>query len=162
MAGTTGTFGWLRHAATLSTMAHMALASVQGSAAEASTGPVDAYLLEIYRQVAESTRPVASPRYARLAAFLAFVGVVTAALAVLVALPEDSSGPLVPASCMALGAIGVAVSVAVYALEIRGRRDLGVETDSDAAVYTTSSIYLASIGFFAFTIAISAALLLIR
>lgn len=162
MAGITGTFGWLRHASGLSTMAHMALASVQPSAAEASTGPVDGYLLDIYRQVAESTRPAATPRYARLAAFLAFVGVVTAALAVMVALPEDSSGPLVLALCMALGAIGVAVSIGVYALEIRGRHASDVETDSDAAAYTCASIYLASTGFFAFTIAISAALLLIR
>ena len=59
-------------------MTGMALASIQGSA-DASANPVDAYLLEIYRQVAETTRPTATPRYARLAAFLAFVGVVTAA-----------------------------------------------------------------------------------
>jgi hypothetical protein len=139
----------------------MALASVQGSA-EVSAYAADGYLLEIYRQVAETTRPTATPRYAPLAAFLAFVGLVTATLAVLVSLPEDSSGPLIPALCMALGSIGLVVSVAFYALEIRARRGFDIGIDSDGAADATSSIYLASIGFFAFTIAMAAALILIR
>ena len=139
----------------------MALASVQGSA-EASAYAADGYLLEIYQQVAETTRPVATPRYARLAAFLAFVGLVTAALAVMISLPEDSSGPLIPQLCMALGAIGLVVSVAFSAQEVRARHAFGLQTDPDAAVYTTSSIYHASAGFFALIVLISAALLFVR
>ena len=138
----------------------MALASVQGSA-EASANSVDAYLLEIYRQVAETTRPTATPRYARLAGFLAFVGFVTAALAVMVSLP-DPNGPLIPTLCMTLGAIGLVVSVAFYALELRAGRTFDIATDSDTASDTTSSIYLASTGFFAFTIVMASALLLVR
>ena len=99
----------------------MALASVQGSA-EASAYAADGYLLEIYQQVAETTRPVATPRYARLAAFLAFVGLVTAAFAVLVSLPEDGGGPVIPQLCMALGVIGLLVAVAFSAQEARAVR----------------------------------------
>jgi|KBSSwiStaDraftv2_1062776.scaffolds.fasta_scaffold2214423_1 hypothetical protein len=139
----------------------MALASVQGSA-EASAYTADGYLLEIYQQVAETTRPVPTPRYARLAAFLAFVGFVTAALAVLVSLAGDGGGPVVPQSCIALGAIGLLVSVALAAQEARAVRASGLETDPDAAVDTTSSIYHASAWFFAFIVLISAALLFVR
>jgi hypothetical protein len=161
MAGTTGTFGWLRSVGGASTLPGMALASAQGSA-EVSANPADAYLLEVYRQVADNPLRTATPPYARLAAFLAFVGVVTAALAVMVALPESPSGSLVQVLSMAIGAIGIAVSIASYALEVRASRASGGGTDSDAAAYTTSSIYLASTGFFAFTVVISAALLLVR
>ena len=139
----------------------MALASVQGSA-EGSTYAADGNLLEIYQQVAETTRPVATPRYARLAAFLAFVGLVTAALAVLVSLPEDGGGPGIPQLCMGLGAIGLLVSVAFSAQEARAVRVSGLQTDPDAAAYTTSSIYHASAGFFALSVLISAALLFVR
>ena len=139
----------------------MALASVQGSA-EASAYAADGYLLEIYQQVAETTRPVATPRHARLAAFLAFVGLVTAALAVLVSLPEDGGGPMIPQSCMALGAIGLLVSIALSAQEARAVRASGLQTHPDAAVYTTSGIYHASAGFFAIIVLISAALLFVH
>ena len=139
----------------------MALASVQGSA-EASAYTADGYLLEIYQQIAETTRPVATPRHARLAAFLAFVGLLTATLAILVSLPEDRGGPVIPQLCMALGAIGLLVSVALSGHEVRARHASGLQTDPDAAVYTTSSIYLASAGFFALIVLISAALLLVR
>jgi hypothetical protein len=139
----------------------MALASVQGSA-EASAYGGDGYLLEIYQQVAESTRPVATPRYARLAAFLAFVGLVTAALAVLISLPEDGAGPVIPQSCMALGVIGLLVAVAFSAREARAVRASGLQMDPDAAVYRPSSIYHASAWFFALIFLISAALLFVR
>ena len=139
----------------------MALASVQGSA-EASAYAADGYLLEIYQQVAETTRPVATPRYARLAAFLAFVGLMTAALAVLVSLPEDGGGPVIPQSCMALGVIGLLVSIAFSAQEARAVRASGLQTDQDTAVDTTSGIYHASAGFFAIIVLISAALLFVH
>jgi hypothetical protein len=139
----------------------MALASVQGSA-EVSASPVDAYLLDIYRQVAESTRPTATPRSARLAAFLGFVGLATAVLAVMVSLPEDGGGPVVPQLCIGLGAIGLLVSVAFSAQEARAGRASGLEADPDARAYATSSIYHASAGFFALIVLISAALLLVR
>ena len=139
----------------------MALASVQGSA-EASAYAADGYLLEIYQQVAETTRPVATPRYARLAAFLAFVGLVTAAFAVLVSLPDDGGGPVIPQTCVALGAIGLLVSIAFSAQEARAVRASGLQTDPDAAAYATSSIYHASTGFFAVIVLISAALLFVH
>jgi hypothetical protein len=159
MAGTTGTFGWLRRTGGDSRLPGMALASIQVSA-EASAYAADGYLLEIYQQVAETTRPVATPRYARLAAFLAFVGLVTVALAVMISLPEDGAGPVIPQLCMALGAIGLLVSVAFSAQEARFVRASGPQTDADA--YTTSSIYHASAGFFAVIVLISAALLFVR
>src|SRR6476660_1301513 len=99
----------------------MALASVQGSAESSAYAP-DGSLLEIYQQVAETTRPVATPRYARLAGFLAFVGLVTATLAVLVSLPDDGGGPAIPQLCIALGAIGLVVSVVFFAQEARALR----------------------------------------
>jgi hypothetical protein len=139
----------------------MALASVQGSA-EASASTADAYLLEIYRQVAETSRPAATPRSARLAAFLAFVGLVTAALAVMVSFSEEAGGSVMPQVSMALGAIGLVVSVVFSAQEVRARRTLGLQIDRDAAAYTTSGIYQASAGFFAFIVVISAGLLLVR
>jgi hypothetical protein len=139
-------------------MPDMALATIQGSSAD----PVDAYLLEIYRQAAETTRPAATPRYARLAAFLAFVGVVTAALTIMVALPDDAVSPAIAGARIGFGVFGLAVSVAFYAVDIRSRHALDVRTALDAAADTTSSIYLASAGFFVFTIAMASALLLVR
>ena len=139
----------------------MALASIQGTA-DAPAYTADGYLLDIYQQIADTTRPVATPRYARLTAFLAFVGFVTAALAVLVSLPEDGGGPVISSSCMELGVIGLLVSVAFAAQETRAVRASGLQADPDAAVYTTSGIYHASAGFFAFVVAISAALLLVH
>jgi hypothetical protein len=162
MATVTGTFGWLREAVRLSTLWDMALATVQGSSAEASAGPVDGYLLEMYRQVAESTRPTAAPRYARLAAFLAFVSLVTTALAVLVSLPDDAAGPLIAELCLALAATGMVVSAAFSVLEIRAGEGFSVRNDTHAGADATSSIYLASTGFFAFTVAIAVGLLLVR
>jgi hypothetical protein len=140
----------------------MALASVQGSAAEASTSPVDAYLLEIYRQVDESTRPTAAPRYARLAAFLAFVGLVTTAFAALVSLPDDGGGLVIPELCLALAATGLLVSAAFLVLEIRADRAFDRRAVALAGADATASIYLASTGFFAVTFAIAVALLVVR
>jgi hypothetical protein len=139
----------------------MALASIQGSA-DGSAGPLDAYLLEIHRQVAETTRPAGAPRYARLAAFLAFVGVMTVALAVIVALPEDAGDPVLTGAMIAVGVIGLVVSAASYAVDIRTRRALDIRTAPDAPADTTSGIYLASAGFFVFTIAMASALLLVH
>jgi hypothetical protein len=142
-------------------MPDMALASIQGSA-DTAANPVDAYLLEIDRQVAETTRPTATPRYARLAAFLAFVGVMTAALAVMVAVPDDAGGPVITGARIWLGVIGFLVSIAFYAMDMRTRRGLDIRTAADASANTTSSIYLASAGFFVFAIAMASALLLVR
>jgi hypothetical protein len=139
----------------------MALASIQASA-DSSANPVDAYLLEIYRQAAETTRPAADPRYARLAAFLAFVGVMTVSMAVMVALPEDAGGPVITAGLIALGVIGLLVSVAFHAVDIRSRRALDARTAPDATAVASSSIYMASAGLFVFTISMASALLLVH
>jgi hypothetical protein len=162
MATVTGTFGWLRSIVGLPTLVDMALASIQGSAAEASTGPVDAYLVEIYRQVAESARPIAAPRYARLTAFLGFVGVVTTALAILVSMPDDAGAPGIPALCLALATTGLLVAAAFFAVEVHAHRALDRQAIADAGADATSTIYLASTGFFAFTVAIALGLLVVR
>lgn len=140
----------------------MAFASIPGTTTDGATSPVDAYLLDMYRQAAETTRPTDGLRAASIRSFLAFVGVVTAVLAVLFTIPESESGPLVPTVCMTLGVIGLAVSIAFYALDGHRRRGSNPSTRIDAATDTAASIYLASIGFFAFAIAIGTALLLLR
>ena len=93
---------------------------------------------------------------------LAFVGIVTAVLAVIFTVPDVESGPLVPAVCMMLGVIGLAVSIAFFALD--GHRQHGSSQSAriGAPTDTATSIYLASIGFFGFAVAIGTALLLLR
>ena len=141
----------------------MALASIPASATDGSTSPMDAYLLEVYRQAAESARPPAYARFFSLGAFLTIVGLLTVALAVLFSVLEASSGPLRPAASIALGVLGLVVSTAFYALEVRRhhphRRDGSLD---QPAAYATSSIYQASIGFFGFAILIAAALMLVH
>ena len=140
----------------------MALASIPGTTTEGSTGPVDTYLLELYRQAAESARPAAVPRISSTRALLAFVGLVTAALAVLVSVSEGSGGSLVAVASVGLGIVGMVVSIGFYAFELREDRAMSRETPFEGSTYTTASIYQASIGFFAFGILIGAALLLVR
>ena len=140
----------------------MALASIPATTTDGATSPMDAYLLEMYRQAAESTRPSAGARASSIGAFLAFVGVVTAVLAVLFTVPEGDGGPVVPAICMTLGVVGLAVSIAFYALDGRRQRVSGRPARADAPTDAAASIYLASIGFFAFAVAIGTALLLLR
>ena len=65
----------------------MSLASIPGTPADGSTSQMDAYLLEVYRQAADTTGPAARPRSWRIGAFLAFVALVIAALAVLFSAP---------------------------------------------------------------------------
>ena len=140
----------------------MALASIPGTTTDGATSPVDAYLLDMYRQAAETTRPSEGARATSIGAFLAFVGLVTAVLAVLFTVPEAESGPLVPTVCMTLGVIGLAVSIAFYALDVHRQRGSGRSARIDAPTDTAASIYLASIGFFGFAVAIGTALLLLR
>jgi hypothetical protein len=140
---------------------HMTLASIPATANEGSISPVDAYLLEGYL-TAESTRPAAGPRFSSIGAFLAFVGLVTAALAMLFAIPEGESRPLIPGLCMTLGIIGVVVSVSFYALEVGRQRNSSRAARIDGPTDAAASIYQASIGFFGFAVAIGTALLLVR
>ena len=140
----------------------MSLASVPGTPTDGSASPMDAYLLEVYRQAAEGARPSAGHRFSSIGAFLTFVGFVTAALALLFSLPEGESRPLVPAFCMTLGIIGFVVSLAFYALEVHRHRRSRPAPRFGAPTEAASSIYLASVGFFAFAVAIGMALLLLR
>jgi Co/Zn/Cd efflux system component len=141
----------------------MALASIPSPTTDASTSQMDAYLLEVYRQAAESARPSAYARLVGLGAFLTIVSLLTVALVVLFSVLDGSSEPLRAGACVALGAIGLVVSTAFYALELRRhhahRRDHSFD---QPAAYATSSIYQASIGFFAFVVVIATALLLVR
>jgi len=140
----------------------MALASIPASPADGTASPVDAYLLEIYRQAAETARPSTHSRLASVGAFLTIVSLLTVALVVLFAVLDGSSGPLGAGACIALGAIGLVVSTAFYAQELRRHRTSGRDDGLDAAAYATSSIYQASIGFFGFAVVIATALLLVH
>lgn len=140
----------------------MTLASIPGTSTDGSTGPADAYLLEVHLQTAESGWPSAGPGISSVRAFLAFVGLVTVALAVLFAVPEGHSGPLVPVVCMTLGSIGLAVSLMFYALELHRQRGSDRPARPDAPTAAAASIYQASIGFFGFAVVIGTALLLVR
>ena len=97
-----------------------------------------------------------------IGAFLAFVGLVTAVLAVIFTVPEGESGPMIPAVCMTLGVIGLLVSIAFYALDGHRQHVSGQASRTVAPTDTAASIYLASIGFFGFAVAIGTALLLLR
>ena len=140
----------------------MTLASSPGTTTDGTTNPVDAYLLEMYRQAAEGTRSSEGARASSIGAFLAFVGLVTAVLAILFSVPEAESGTLVPTVCMTLGVIGLAVSIAFYTLDGHRQRGTGQAATIGAPTDAAASIYLASIGFFGFAVAIGTALLLLR
>jgi hypothetical protein len=140
----------------------MALASIPASPADGSTSPVDAYLLEVYRQAAETARPSAHSRFASVGAFLTIVSLLTVALVVLFSVLDGSSGPLRAGACIALGIIGLVVSTAFFVLELRRHHASGRDDGLDGPAYATSSIYQAWIGFFAFSVVIATALLLVR
>jgi hypothetical protein len=140
----------------------MALASNPATSTDGSTIQTDGYLLDVYRQAAETTGPSAGGRVVGLGSFLGFAGLMTGALAILFTIADGSSGPSIAGVALVLGIIGIAVSASFYAVESRrweavGRLPAMIDM-SDAA----SSFYLGAIGFFAFTIAISGALLLLR
>ena len=139
----------------------MSLASIPGTPTDGSASPMDAYLLEVYQKAAEGARPSPGRRFTSIGAFLTFVGLVTAALALLFSLPDGGDGSLVPAACMSLGIVGLIVSLAFYALEIHVQRSRPAPR-LDAPTEAAASIYLASVGFFGFAVAIGAALLLLR
>jgi len=139
----------------------MALASIPATPADGSASPVDAYLLEVYRQAAE-TRPSTHSRLESVGAFLVIVSLLTVALVVLFAVLDGSSGPLRAGACIALGVIGLVVSTAFYAKELHRHRTSVRDDGLDGAAYATSSIYQASIGFFGFAVVIATALLLVR
>jgi hypothetical protein len=140
----------------------MALASNPAASTESSIIQIDAYLLDIYQQAAETSRPGAAARIVSLGWFLGFAGLMTTALAVLFNLADGSSGPSIGGSALVLGVLGLVVSVTFHVLEARRQESVQrlptVVHTSDAA----SSLYLAAIGFFTFTIVIAAALLLLR
>jgi hypothetical protein len=140
----------------------MALASLPATPADGSASPVDAYLLDVYRQAAETARPTTHSRLDSVGAFLTIVSLLTVALVVLFAVLDGSSGPLRAGTSIALGVIGLVVSMAFYAQELRRHRTTGREVGLDGPAYATSSIYQASIGFFGFAIVIATALLLVR
>ena len=135
----------------------MALVPFPSPTSDSATHPMDAYLLEIQRQAAESTRPST----VILSAFLAFVGLMTIGLVALFSIPEGSSGPFA-AVRVGLGVVGLAVSVSLLAVELDRDRAIGRKDRSGGSDGAVSSIYLASSGFFAFAIVIAGALLLLR
>jgi hypothetical protein len=81
--------------------------------------PVDEYLLEVYRQTCDNSRMYATSRFSNLSAFLTYVSLLTAGLAVLLSGMADTTGPLIPMACTAVGCMGLIVSVLFFALEIR-------------------------------------------
>ena len=66
-----------------------------------------------------------------------------------------------PAVGVTLGAFGLVVSIAFYALEIQRRRRSGTGARVDAPSDAAASIYGASAGFFGFAVVIGSALLLL-
>lgn len=79
----------------------------------------DEYLLEVYRQAGENARMYANSRFSNLAAFLTYVSLLTAGVAVLLGALATSTGPLIPIACTALGIMGFLVSVFFAAIEVR-------------------------------------------
>ncbi len=140
----------------------MALASIPASPADGSASPVDAYLLEMYRQADETSRPFAHPRLASVGAFLTIVSLLTVALVILFSVLDGSSGSLRAGASIALGALGLVISTAFYAQELRRHHPSGRDAGLDGPAYATSSLYQASIGFFGFAVVIATALLLVR
>jgi hypothetical protein len=140
----------------------MTLASIPSPATDGSSSPMDAYLLEAYREAAESARPSTHARFVHLTAFLAIVSLLTATLAVLFSVLDGTSGPIRPVACMAVGVIGLVVSLVFYAMELRRSRDLDPAATLDVPTDATAGIYQASIGFFGFVVAIATALLLVH
>jgi hypothetical protein len=80
---------------------------------------VDEYLLEVYRQACENARMYATSRFSNLSAFLAYVSLLTAGFAFLVASVGASSGPIVPVACVSIGLMGLTISYLFFGLEIR-------------------------------------------
>jgi hypothetical protein len=140
----------------------MALASNPAASTDGSTSQIEAYLLDVYQQAAETAGPSGRGRFISLGSFLGFAGLMTAALAVLFTVADGSSGPSIAGVALVLGIVGIGVSATFYAVESRRSEAVGrlpaMIDMSDAA----SSFYLAAIGFFGFTSMISGALLLIR
>jgi uncharacterized membrane protein YhaH (DUF805 family) len=140
----------------------MALASNPAASTDGSTIQIEAFLLDVYEQAAETTRPSGRGRFISLGSFLGFAGLMTAALAVLFALADGSSGSSIAGAALVLGVVGIAVSVAFYAVEARRWEAVGRVPEMVDINGAASSFYLAAVGFFGFTIAISGALLLLR
>ena len=140
----------------------MALASNPGASIDTSISPIDAYLFDAYEMAAEADRPSVLARFLSLGSFLGFAALMTTALAMLFNVADGSSGPSISSWALALGVVGLVVSVTFFVVEARRQESL---PRLPTVVHTTdavSSLYLASIGFFTFTISISAALLLLR
>ena len=104
----------------------------------------------------------AAARFMSLGSFLGFAALMTTALAVLFNVADGSSGPSIGGSVLVLGALGLVVSVMFHALETRRQESLQRLPTVVHTTDTASSLYLAAIGFFTFTIVIAAALLLLR
>jgi hypothetical protein len=91
----------------------------ESSVAPAEPHAVDEYLLEVYRQTCDNSRMYATSRFSNLSAFLTYVSLLTAGLAVLLSGLGDATGPLIPMAALAIGFMGLVVSVLFFALEIR-------------------------------------------
>jgi hypothetical protein len=91
----------------------------QTAAPPESAPLMDEYLLEVYRQACENARMYATSRFSNLSAFLAYVSLLTAGFAFLVASVGDSTGPIVPVACISIGLMGLTISYLFFGLEIR-------------------------------------------
>jgi hypothetical protein len=129
----------------------MDLASVPGS-----TTATD--LRDAHQQAGVSVREDAGPRFWILTTYLAYLAIVTALMASLLSNLESSPGILIPVSCASLGVMGMLVTAVFLGLEVRRNRRL----DGRVAGEATYGVYLASIGYFALTVVIASALLLVR
>lgn len=78
-------------------------------------------VLEVYRQGAENARMYANSRFSNLSAFLTYVSLITAGIAVLIG-STGSDGPpeaLVAGGCLALATMGLLIAGLFFQLEFR-------------------------------------------
>jgi Co/Zn/Cd efflux system component len=77
----------------------------------------DPYLMEVYKQASENARMYAKSRFSNLSAFLTYMSVLTAALAVLYTKKEELS--IDATASVLVAALGFVVSTLFFALEVR-------------------------------------------
>ncbi len=83
--------------------------------------PTDEHVLEVYRQACENARTYANSRFSNLSAFLTYVSLLTAGIAVLAASADkaEAIGGIIFAAWTVLGVMGLTISGLFYALEKR-------------------------------------------
>jgi hypothetical protein len=77
----------------------------------------DEYLMEVYKQACENARMYATSRFSNLSAFLTYMSVLTAAIALIYS--SKSPLPIFKNAIFLIAGLGIIVSLLFFALEIR-------------------------------------------